>query len=41
MVNAIARLPLRHNWHIGAIAEHLQAISAGHLGNLIITIGSR
>src|SRR5207253_8638892 len=26
------------NWHIGAIADHLQGITAGHLSNLIITI---
>ena len=33
--------PYVHGWHIDAICEHLQAISAGHLHNLIINVPPR
>src|SRR3712207_8817924 len=28
-------------WHLGAICEHLEAVSAGHLRNLLINIPPR
>ena len=33
--------PYVHNWHIDCIAEHLEAISHGHLQNLVINIPPR
>ena len=31
----------RHNWHIDAISEHLEAVTNGHIQNLIINIPPR
>ncbi len=33
--------PFQDSWHIGAICEHLQAVSAGEIRNLIINIPPR
>lgn len=30
--------PFSHNWHIDAISEHLQGVTAGHIKNLLINI---
>jgi predicted phage terminase large subunit-like protein len=30
--------PYRHGWHVDAIAEHLEAVSAGEIQNLVINV---
>lgn len=39
--NAIEPWPIVSNWHIDAIADHLQAVSLGHIQRLLINVPPR
>src|SRR6516225_6048301 len=34
----VEAVPFVDNWHIGAICEHLQAVTAGQIGKLLINV---